>query len=281
MIYRYGAGMRGIGRRLSLVAACGVAAVALLASCSSAGSPSALPTGAGFDYQLGGSYPPPSGVTIVTRDSTAKPAAGAYNICYINGFQTQSGDGSMWLNQHPTLVLRSVDGKPVVDPGWPGEMILDVGTATKRAGIAKVMVRAIDRCTAKGFQAVEFDNLDSYSRSHHAFGLGADIAMAKLLVARAHADGLAAGQKNTSELGSRGKTEVGFDFAVSEECYRYNECAAYTTVYGDRVLDIEYTDDLRGTFAHDCAAASIPAMTILRDRDLVPRGRAGYVYRRC
>jgi Glycoside-hydrolase family GH114 len=258
-----------------------VVALVALAGCSTSGGVTELPTGVGFDYQLGGSYSPPSGVRILTRDSTSKPVHGLYNICYINGFQTQDEDKQFWLTKHPSLILRSASGAPVFDPGWPDEMILDVSTNAKRAGIAAVQDATIDRCKAKGFQAVEFDNLDSYSRSHHAFTLASDIAMAKLFVERAHADGLAAGQKNTSELGVSGRDQVHFDFAVAEECYRYDECASYTKVYGARVLDIEYTDDLRGTFAHDCAAASIPRMTILRDRDLLPKGSKGYVYQRC
>jgi len=276
--------MRATGRRHSLIGRGVVAAAVVLfalAGCSSTSAVTALPTGTGFDYQLGGSYTPPSGVHVLTRDSTAKPVRGLYNICYVNGFQTQDEDKSFWLTEHPSLILRSASGSAVFDPGWPNEMILDVSTAAKRAGIAAVQDVTIDRCEAKGFQAVEFDNLDSYSRSRHAFTLASDIAMAKLFVRRAHADGLAAGQKNTPELGAQGRDQVHFDFAVAEECYRYDECSSYTKVYGARVLDIEYTDDLRGTFAHDCASSSIPAMTILRDRDLVPRGSKGYVYRRC
>jgi hypothetical protein len=279
--------MRASRRWLSLVAV--LSAVALV-GCSAGGTPGGtpgikpLPTGAKFDYQLGGSYPPPTGVTIVTRDSTSTPADGAYNICYLNAFQTQPDQQNFWLAKHPSLVLRSSHGNPVIDPGWPGEMILDVATAAKRAAIATLQDRTIDLCAHKGFDAVEFDNLDSYSRSRHAFGLSADIAMAKLLVARAHADGLAAGQKNTTELGSRGKTEIGFDFAVAEECYRYDECAGYTKVYGARVLDIEYADDLRGTFAHDCETPlipPIPPMAILRDVDLVTPKSKDYVYESC
>ena len=240
-----------------------------------------LPTGVKFDYQLGGSYPPPAGVRIVTRDSTSKPVPGLYNICYINGFQTQSEDRDFWLDQHPSLVLRYSNGRPVFDPGWPDEMILDISTAAKRSTILGVLGKTVDLCKHKGFQAVEFDNLDSYSRSHHLLTLADDIAMAKLFVERAHADGLAAGQKNTTELGSRGRDDIHFDFAVAEECYRYSECSAYTKVYGARVLDIEYTDDLRGTFASDCAAKSIPAMTILRDVDLTTPGSKHYAYESC
>ncbi len=49
------------------------------------------PVNAGFDYQLGGDYPPPTGVTVVTRDVTGSPAPGTYGICYVNAFQTQPG----------------------------------------------------------------------------------------------------------------------------------------------------------------------------------------------
>jgi hypothetical protein len=260
-----------------------IAAAMTLAGCASGTGRAIqpLPTGVKVDYQLGGSYPPPAGVRIVTRDSTSRPVAGLYNICYINGFQTQSEDRRFWLAKHPTLVLRTAGEAPIFDPGWPDEMILDVSTAAKRAAIAAVQDATIDLCEKKGFQAVEFDNLDSYSRSHHLLTLGDDIAMAKLLVAHAHADGLAAGQKNTPELGKRGRDDIHFDFAVAEECYRYDECASYTRVYGARVIDIEYTDDLRGTFAQDCAAKSIPAMTILRDVDLVPPSSKDYVYKAC
>ena len=274
--------MRAPGGWQSLVAVFGVAlAVLAVAGCSSGAAVKALPTATGFDYQLGGAYAPPAGVTILTRDSTSHPVAGLYNICYVNGFQTQGGDKKFWLSTHPTLVVRNSAGAPVFDPGWPDEMILDVSTAAKRAAIADVMDATIDRCRSRGFQAMEFDNLDSYSRSHHRFTLSDNLAEATLLVQRAHEDGLAAGQKNTSELGHRGRDQAHFDFAVAEECYRYDECASYTKVYGARVLDIEYTDDLRGSFARDCASGRIPPMTILRDRDLVPEGSQGYVYRRC
>src|SRR5476651_651863 len=111
--------MRVSRRRLSMI--CAVAVGLTLAGCAAEGSIAPLPTGAGFDYQLGGSYPAPAGVTILTRDSTAQPVAGLYNICYVNGFQTQGGDRSFWLTKHPNLVLRSASRKPVFDAGWPDE----------------------------------------------------------------------------------------------------------------------------------------------------------------
>jgi hypothetical protein len=77
-----------------------------------------------FDYQIGGDYPPPSGVMIVSRDREGSPAPGLYNICYVNGFQAQPSEESFWLDDHPELVLRDAAGDPVIDADWD-EMLLD------------------------------------------------------------------------------------------------------------------------------------------------------------
>ena len=119
--------------------------------------------------------------------------------------------------------------------------------------------RDIAGCAAHGFQAIEFDNLDSYTRSKGDLTLSQAIGFATTLVRAAHQHGLAAAQKNTSQLGARGRDTIGFDFAVAEECDRYAECASYTKVYGSRVIDIEYTDNLRGSFAAVCRRAATPA----------------------
>lgn len=68
---------------------------------------------------------------------------------------------------------------------------------------------------------------------------------------------------------------------MAEECARYRECADYTAIYGLRVIDIEYADDLDRSFEEICADPETPASTILRDRDLVPAGAPGYVYEAC
>ncbi|WP_291050220.1 endo alpha-1,4 polygalactosaminidase [Herbiconiux sp.] len=235
-----------------------------------------LPDNAVVDYQLGGGYPPSDGVTVVARDSTDEPAEGLYSICYLNGFQTQPG--ADWPDE---LVLHDASGAEVFDPGWPDERLLDISTADKREAIAERFQPAIAGCRADGFQAVEFDNLDSYTRSDGAFGVDDAVGLATLLVASAHTEGLAAGQKNTAELADRGRTEIGFDFAVTEECRRFDECATYTDVYGAQVIDIEYTDDLGGTVAEVCADPQLPPASVIRDRDLVPAGAKGHVEERC
>ncbi len=240
-----------------------------------------LPTDTGVDYQLGGAYAVPSGVGIVARDSTDEPASGAYSICYINAFQSQPQDAQLWLDSRGDLLLRGADGQPVIDANWPDEMLFDTSSAAKRERIAAIIGATITGCATSGFDAVEFDNLDSWSRSRGALSEQNSLQLAALLVSRAHAAGLSAGQKNSAELGTKGRDAAGFDFAVSEECYRFDECSAYRDVYGDHVIDIEYTDDLRGSFADACADRSTPRATVLRDRELTTPASADYVYESC
>jgi Glycoside-hydrolase family GH114 len=239
------------------------------------------PVNAQFDYQIGGAYSPVAFVEIVDRDRTSHPAPGVYNVCYINAFQTQADHDHWWRSHHRKLLLRTKNGRAVEDPGWPGEFVLDVGTAHKRAALARIIGRWIDGCASKGFQAIEPDNLDSYSRSHHLLTLTDDVKFATLLVTRAHADGLAIAQKNTAELHHRGRRTAGFDFAIAEECQVYSECSSYTRAYGAQVVEIEYTDNGRRYYRRACAARGARISILLRDRNVVPSGRKHYVYRAC
>ncbi|MEY9855408.1 hypothetical protein ABH935_001012 [Catenulispora sp. GAS73] len=234
------------------------------------------PIGAKFDYQLGGAYPVPAGVQVVSRDSTASPAAGVYSICYINAFQAQPGTASWWQANHPDLLLTDADGAPVIDKDW-NEQLLDVSTDAKRAALAKVEYAWIDACAAKGFQATEGDNLDSYQRSNGRLDASQAVAFATLLAQHAHADGLAVGQKNTTELLDR-RRQIGFDFAVAEQCGATGECDQYATAYAGRVLDIEYDD---AGFAKACQGSKSGMSVVRRDRDVSPAGSPKYVYRQC
>src|SRR6478735_51607 len=192
-------------------------AAALLVAGPAAASVSPLPAGTDVDYQLGGAAAVPDHVGIVVRDRTERPASGRYNICYVNGFQTQPGERAVW-RRHPGLVLRR-HGRPVVDEAW-GERLLDLRTARKRARLAAIVGRWTRGCARHGYDAVEYDNLDSYTRSHHLLTRRQALAYARLLVRGAHRVGLAAGQKNLADLDG---TRLGYDFAVAEECGRYEE----------------------------------------------------------
>ena len=266
---------------MALVAVLGTAGCAEAATTSAAASYRNLPTSGRVDYQLGGGYTPPSGVTIVERDSTDRPAKGKYNICYVNGFQTQPEAARTWKKSYPSAILRDRAGKPVADPGWPDEMLLDTRTAAKRALITKVLAKSIARCGDRGFDAVEFDNLDSWTRADGRLTRAGNLALAADLVRTGHAHGLAVGQKNTPQLGAAGRRTTGFDFVVAEECVQYDECSAYTDVYGDQVVDVEYADTLGRPWSEVCALPDRPVMTILRDRDLVVPSDPAYVAERC
>ncbi|MEU6129010.1 endo alpha-1,4 polygalactosaminidase [Saccharopolyspora sp. NPDC047091] len=242
---------------------------------------SAPPVGGVHDYQLGGAYPPPAGVTVVTRDSTAEPVPGLHNICYVNGFQTQPADRDLWLEQRRDLVLSGPDGEPVIDPDWPDELLLDTSTEQHRTRLAEIIGATVADCAARGFDSVELDNLDSYTRSDGALDADDNLTFARLLVDAAHGAGLAVAQKNAPDLGVRGKDEAGYDFAIAESCHRWTECADYTEHYGGLVLDIEYADDLRGTFPEVCADPETPATTTLRDHDLVPPADPAHVFDHC
>ncbi|MFF9765723.1 endo alpha-1,4 polygalactosaminidase [Streptomyces sp. NPDC053086] len=256
-----------------------IVAVTALTGCSSgdrekSGSPKPPtvrlpPRGAGFDYQIGGGYPPPAGVRIVSRDRSDSPAPGLYNICYVNAFQAQPAERSSWPAD---LLLRDARGRVVIDEDW-NEPLLDIRTPARRERVARRVNRWIDGCADKGFDAVEPDNYDSYTRSHRLLTTADATAFMTLLSRHAHARHLAIAQKNTAELAGR-RERAGLDFAVAEECGQYDECEVYAKAFDDRVVDIEYTDrGLRAARAHWGARLSI----VRRDRNVSTPGSAAYV----
>ncbi|GAA5114417.1 endo alpha-1,4 polygalactosaminidase [Alloalcanivorax gelatiniphagus] len=226
--------------------------------------PTPLPVGTDVDYQLGGPADPAPGVGIVVRDRTEEPAAGRYNVCYVNGFQTQPDARRYWLDRRD-LLLRDHAGRLVEDEAW-GEWLLDIRTPARRERLARIVGRWTAGCAHDGFDAVEYDNLDSFSRSHGLVRARHAKAFARLLTARAHDVGLAAGQKNWATWDG---TDAGFDFAVAEECGRYDECGRYVHAYGDQVLAVEYR---ARDFAATCQGYGDRLAVVLRDLDLTADG---------
>ncbi len=231
------------------------------------------PRAAGFDYQIGGPYPPAAGVGVVSRDVTAPPAAGLYNICYVNAFQAQPGAEGDW---DAGLLLRDSGGEVVMDKEWH-EALLDLRSAGTRGRVMAKVGGWLDECAAKGYRAVELDNYDSYSRSEGLLSTADAEEFMRLLSAHAHAAGLAAGQKNASELANR-KTATGVDFAVSEECGEQDNCAEFTEQFGDDVLVVEYTGE---GLAAACAKWAGKLSIVLRDRNVVTPPAPGYVRKTC
>ena len=236
------------------------------------------PPHAAVSIQLGGAFAPAPGVAVVERDRHDPPAPGRYGICYLNGFQAQADELAWWRRTHPALLLRR-GGKPVVDAAW-NEQLLDTSTKAKRQAIAAVVGKWIDGCAEAGFRAVDPDNLDSWTRSRGGLSAADNLALARLLIARAHADGLAIAQKNAPALAATGR-RLGFDFAVVEQCQRYDECGSYLRAYGSHVIEIEYPDGGSGDFERACALRGGRISIVYRDRDVTPAGSPGFIERRC
>ncbi|MGW4212835.1 endo alpha-1,4 polygalactosaminidase [Lentzea sp. NPDC004789] len=266
-------------------AAAAAALLLFVASCSGSDSEAQSvelpPSGAKFDYQIGGIYQPDARVKIVVRDRSKIPVGDRYNICYLNALQTQPDpmDGSLswWKQNHGDLLVKKPDGEPMVDPEWD-EGILDISTAEKRTKILDIQKKWIEGCKTSRYQAIEADNLDSHTRAGGAFDINATKEFMKAFVKHAHQKGLAVAQKNGGELGDSGKKYIGFDFAITEDCQVHNECKPYADAFGDNVFQIEYTDE---AFQKSCADHGGKGSIIRRDRNVVPYGHDDYVYEVC
>lgn len=235
--------------------------IGMLAAMTAALGPVGTVPDVDWDYQIGGSFDPAAAVDIVARDRADDPLSGAYNVCYVNAFQTQPNERRFWRGDPSRwrLVLKR-DGRAVVDGAW-GEWLLDTRSAAKPRALADIVDRWMTRCARDGFDGVELDNLDSWG-SRRLISRADNRAFAKILTRRGQAAGLAVAQKNWAELATAGPA-LGFDFAVAEECGRYRECGAYAAAYGDRVLVAEYR---RKDFRRACTRWGDRLSIVLRDR---------------
>jgi hypothetical protein len=150
--------------------------------------------------------------------------------------------------------------------GWHGEKWLDIRQIEK---LAPIMCARLDLCKAKGFDAVEPDNMEIHSN-----GTGFPITYedqlkyALWLAEEAHQRGLAIGVKNAADQ-VKDLIEH-FDFAITEDAFYYGwaeEMKPFIEV-GKPVFDAEYTD-LSGDFAKYCRMSKeLRFSTILKHRNL-------------
>ncbi len=122
--------------------------------------------------------------------------------------------------------------------GWPGEKWLDVRNATVR----QIMVARLDMAKNKGCDGLEPDNVDGYANnSGFNFTQQDQVNYLTFLADQAHARGMTIALKNATDLVSSLVSK--FDFAVVEECFKYNECEAYSPFIAQNkaVLNAEYS----------------------------------------
>ena len=133
--------------------------------------------------------------------------------------------------------------------GWKGEKWLDVRRIDK---LAPIMRARFELCKAKGFDAVEPDNMEVHSNgSGFPITYEDQLKYAVWLADEAHARGLAIGLKNAPD---QVKDLVQhFDFAITEDAFYYGWAEKLRPFIqaGKPVFAAEYTD-LGGDFASFC-----------------------------
>jgi hypothetical protein len=177
-------------------------------------------------------------------------ARGITVVCYL--------DAGTWENWRPDAgkFPNSVKGEP---NGWPGERWLDIRQASI---LEPIMTQRAQMCKSKGFDAIEWDNVDGYSNdtgfnkedNPNSYITPADqIQYNTWLAGAAHALGLAVALKN--DVDQADQLQAQFDFAVDEQCFQYSECGKEVSAFiahGKAVFEVEY----HLSPAQFCAAAN-------------------------
>jgi hypothetical protein len=215
------------------------------------------------------------GANATAADVTAIHAAGAIAICYVDvgTYEPDRPDSADFL---PAVLGPAVEG-------WPGEKWLLATAANQPTILALMKSRFTDWCQAKGFDAIEPDNLDAWtniSQVSEADNVAYDLAIGQL----AHDLPLSVGLKNvmtdldTSQYASFLPL---YDWALNEQCYEYGECDAYTATgsfiaANKAVFDVEYD-----TTPSCSSANSVHINAQKTDLDLVGKTDSGYAYTPC
>ena len=179
-------------------------------------------------------------------------AAGKRAVCYVD-----AGSWERWradAQRFPAAVL----GRPL--DGWPNERWLDI----RRLDVLLPLLRArIADCAGKGFDGIDFDNVDGYTnRTGFPLRAADQLRFNRALAAAAHRQGLAVGLKN--DLDQVPQLVAGFDWAVNEQCFAFDECAKLLpfVARGKPVVVIEYAT----ATAVFCPAAGELGFDALRKR---------------
>jgi hypothetical protein len=187
----------------------------------------------------------------------ALKSAGRRVICY---FDTAYEPGRPDSTQ-----LAPYRGNPVA--GWPGQYWLDI----REPAVVAVMQARIELAQQKGCDALEADDVDSRINNPGFPITAADQqGFIRGLAVEAHARGLAFALKNDLEDIPQLLADV--DFAINEECFRYNECNALAPFIAANkaVFQVEYTSgDLAAKGATICPKANaLNFDTLIKHLDL-------------
>jgi hypothetical protein len=169
-------------------------------------------------------------------------------VCYID-----AGTRERWRPDADRFP-RSILGR---SNGWPGERWLDI----RRLGVLRPIIHSrVAMCARKGFDAVEFDNVDG-STNRTGFDLSArdQLRYDIWLAGEAHRHGLGVALKN--DLRQVRRLEPYFDYALVEQCFQYQECGRLRPFLdaGKAAFEIEY-DRPRNAFCPRADGLGIDAI---------------------
>jgi hypothetical protein len=158
--------------------------------------------------------------------------------------------------------------------GWPGENWLDI----RSDAVKTIMAARLDLIKAKGFDAVEPDNIDGYSNST-GFPLTTQdqLNFNQWIAAQCHQRGLSVGLKN--DVDQAAALQPYFDWTLNEESYKYNEYSGLSVFTNNNkaVFEVEYGKNT----AQASALNALHFNSLTRDLDLVSPSSSGYTRLPC
>jgi hypothetical protein len=220
-----------------------------------------LPPGTSWYWQLQGTINTTRAASVYDIDledsSTSLIASlkqsGHTVICYFS-----AGTYEDWRSdagQFPSSALGKTNG-------WPGEKWLDI----RNSQVRQIMLNRMNTAVSKGCDGLEPDNVDGFQNGS-GFPLTAqdEINYLNFLADNAHSRGMIIALKNATDLVT--SVVAKFDFAVVEECFKYNECSAYSPFIkaNKAVLNAEYTSISSATCTK---AKSLQFSTVFFNLDL-------------
>lgn len=150
--------------------------------------------------------------------------------------------------------------------GWAGEKWLDIRQIDS---LAPILQARLDQCKEKGFDAVEPDNIDSYTNDT-GFSLTEEdqLRFNIWLAEEAHKRGLSIGLKNDPDQAA--ELQPHFDWALTEDCFAGEWCEQMLPFIeaGKAVFAAEYTDTGISLDEICPQAEELGFSLILKNRDL-------------
>ncbi len=204
-------------------------------------------------FQDGKCYSPQDYSVLNYAAVRALHVRGAKVIGYVD-----AGTAETWRPDYPELQAfdQSCDGCLFGNPlgNFPDEYWLNISsnvtgtnpntgrTESARQFLLDEMLARLKEAKLIGVDAIEFDDVDAY-QNHTGLPISAatQLQYNTRLANLAHRMGLSVGLKN--DLDQAAALRPYFDFAVNEECWQFNGCAAlkpWPTRYGKAVFNVEY-----------------------------------------